>query len=164
MNKEKIKEQLKQLHSQGIVAYEAHTGNSQIQLLMPRDDRYILQLIKPFAEKVNRQKLTKAEDMLSYLQQERGCRNLFLQTYLEESTLKKPCGLCDLCRKKGKRSQALVEENIRDAFKESTFLSIQEIIDKLDRPEEQVLKKLQFMLENGSLRLTLQNKFEIVNK
>jgi len=164
MNKEKIKEQLKQLHAQGIVAYEAQTGNSQIQLLIPREDRYILQLIKPFAEKVNRQKLTKAEDMLSYLQQERGCRNLFLQTYLEESTLKKPCGLCDLCRKKGKKSQALEEENIRDAFEESTSLSVQEIIDKLDRPEEQVLKKLQFMLENGSLRLTLQNKFEIVNK
>ncbi len=161
---EKIKEQLKQLHSQGIITYIAHTGKSQIQLLIPRDDRYILQLIKPFADKLNRQKLSKAEDMLSYLQQETGCRNLFLQSYLGESALKKPCGLCDHCRKNGKKRPAQAEESIRMVFKESTSLSVLEIIEKLDQPEEQVLKKLQFMLENGSLRLNLQNKFELVIK
>ncbi|MDZ7613878.1 MAG: hypothetical protein U5K51_09375 [Flavobacteriaceae bacterium] len=56
------------------------------------------------------------------------------------------------------------EESIRILLLESSALSMLEIIEKLDQPEDEVLKRLQFMVENGSLRLTLQNKFELVNK
>jgi len=164
LEKEKIREQLKQLDSLGIIAYRPLKGNSQIQLLIPRDDRYIKQLIGPFADKLNRQRLAKAEGMLSYLLNETSCRNLFLQSYLEESNLKKPCGLCDNCRKKDQKGSSLSEESIRTLLWESNSLSMLEIIEKLDLPEDEILKRLQFMVENGSLRLTLQNKFELVNK
>jgi len=151
---------LETLARDGIIEYQAAHGDLELIFLVPReDDRTINRL----AGELNRHRQVRTGQvarMLEYVQTGSVCRARQLLEYFGER-LPIPCGKCDVCL--GRKSVGQdAQRQLRLAILvelETAALSSQALIARLPWEEAQVLKALQFLLEDGKIRINTTNQY-----
>ncbi len=160
-SKGKIISLLKQLDQQNILSYSEKKSTTSLKFLTPREDRFVINSIQPYLKQLSNQKIKKARAMIKYIEQDSLCRNLFLQEYLGESSLKHNCGKCDICENKTKRHDMNIVWEVEKLLSENTYLTGPEIIKRIESPKENIIKTLRFLLENGRIELNSQNRLTL---
>ena len=162
VTKEIIIRLLKQLDQQNILSYFEKKRSTKIRFLTPREDRFVINSIQPYLKQLANQKIKKASAMIKYIEQDSLCRNLFLQDYLGESSLRQYCGNCDICEFKSESKDINIVLEVENLLSENSDLTSAEIIKRIDSPRENIIKTLRFLLENGRIELNSQKRLMLV--
>ena len=98
-----------------------------MSFLLPREDEYSLSEVKRNLKTNNKLKTKRKNALLSFIQEKDRCRNIVLAEYFGEK-LEKPCGHCDICKKKTKPKNyhLLLQQRLLDHL-ESTPKTIHEL-------------------------------------
>jgi ATP-dependent DNA helicase RecQ len=148
----------------GIVSYYKRNRSSKIRFLVPREDLFVMNSIQPYLKRISDQKIEKANSIVNFIEQNSLCRNLFLQDYLGELSLKQACGNCDVCLNELPSNGTDLISMVETFLAQNPDVLISELINILERPKEQVLKTLRYLLENGRIELNSQNKIRLRNE
>lgn len=152
--------ELKELHTNKIIHYQANTNQSKISFLVARDDNYIINSISKHINHQYQIKQNKLEAIIQYITNNKTCRNIQISNYFKDD-LKNSCGICDVCEQKSKPlvSEKLINKQIINLLKNQE-LSSSSICQKLNFSKEDVLKYLKYLLDEEKIYITSQNKFK----
>ena len=148
-----------------IIDYKKASNSAEIKFLVPREDRFVINNISKNIETRNKIKINKAKAVVNYINNDKICRNIQLLTYFGEINIEK-CNTCDVCLTKNSTSKEIdykhIANNITSLFTNNTLLNTNEIINQVPFSKQDIIKTLQLLIEESTLRLTSQNKFEKV--
>ncbi len=152
--------QLKELHTNKIIHYQANTNQSKISFLVSRDDNYIINSISNHINHQHKIKQNKLEAIIQYITNNKTCRNIQISNYFKE-TSKKVCGICDVCEQKKNTliSNKVVTKQIEILLKNQELTSAI-ICQKLNYPKETILKCLKNLMVEDKISINSQNKFK----
>lgn len=163
-SRKEVVDLLKILDRDGVIIYKQQTSSVELKFLVPREDNFVFHSIASHIDARNKTKLRKLESMLRFLRNDDTCRQVQLLTYFGEE-FTDPCGLCDVCIKKkvkGISDYSYLAEKVVALLKHSKPLDANEIGIQLDLDRKKVVKTLQLLVERNSIRLNLQQKFELI--
>ncbi len=153
---------LKTINKDGIINLYIANSNTQILFLTPREDDRTINLIASNIIKQNDLKLQKITDLISFIENDKVCRNKQLLSYFDE-IYKDECGICDVCISKKKSLKTInlneLSSLIIQLLKANNELSSKEIVKLLTSEESEVLFCIQILLEKNILSVTSQNKY-----
>ena len=153
---------LEQLQTDGIIDYKAQKSDLEIVFLVPREDE---RTINVFAHKIKAQqqvKINNVESMLTYIKNEKICRNKQLLAYFGEKRTER-CGICDVCtsvKEVDRDVLKLIKQDILSLLKRKQQSS-REIIKQLPYKETAILTTIQELLEDGEIKINSKNEYEI---
>ncbi|SOE23245.1 ATP-dependent DNA helicase RecQ [Spirosomataceae bacterium TFI 002] len=138
---DKVKSEIRQLHTQGIVEYFEQNNDSKITFLNARYDAANLTLDKEkYLAKKKHDERSLAK-MLAYTQDKRRCRMMMMQEYFDEKNLKR-CGKCDNCLILAKLEiEKDVFSTTLSRITELLPISLQKIENKLPEVDSFVIEK-----------------------
>jgi len=159
-SKKEVVKHLNDLHLNGIVNYTYENSTSKLSFLVARDNNYTIHSISKNIEQQNNLKYEKLKATISYIQNNKTCRNIQLLTYFNEISTK-DCGTCDVCNSKIKPKNSIetISNQIIALLKKQP-LSSQEITQLINFSENEILNSLKILLEKNKLTITSQNKFK----
>ncbi|WP_411030462.1 ATP-dependent DNA helicase RecQ [Spongiimicrobium sp. 3-5] len=158
---EKILEVLEQLQKDNIITYKAQHNDLEITFLVPREDD---KTINVFAKQVKEQqqvKINNVESMLTYIKNDKICRNRQLLGYFGEKN-KEECGKCDVCERNQKvveDVQKVIAQDLLKLLEESPKTS-RLLIELLPYKEAVILEILKQLLEDEKLYVNEKNEYE----
>jgi ATP-dependent DNA helicase RecQ len=155
---------LQLLDKDKVIIYKQQTSRVELKFLVPREDNFVFHSIAGNIEARNKTKIRKLGSMLSFLRNDVTCRQVQLLNYFGEE-FTDPCGLCDACIKnkgKGLSDYSYLADKVAALLKQSNPLDANEIAIQLDLDRRKVVKTLQLLVERNSIRLNLQQKFELI--
>lgn len=158
--KKEVVKHLNDLHSNGIVNYSYENTTSKLSFLATRDDNYTINRISKNIEQQNNLKYEKLEATISYIKNNKTCRNTQLLSYFNE-TPTESCGNCDICKAKiqSENSTEIISTHIINLLNDKP-LSSQEITMILNYSDSEILNSLKILLEKNKIAITSQNKFK----
>lgn len=139
--------------------YKKATKNTELFFLLPREDDYIINRISKNIKSYFKQKKQKANDIASFIENNKICRNIQLLHYFDEKTSEK-CGICDVCLKDKKVIKNITEILIT-TIKKHKELSSKDICALVKEKEEDILIHLRKLLANEIIGVTNYNKYFI---
>lgn len=162
LREEKIIKHLEQFKKDEIITFKNSFRDIDLVYLVPREDD---RSINVFASKVTQQlkaKVSQIEAILAYIDNHKLCRNIQILNYFGENTGKK-CNKCDVClqtRNFGKEDYTLIMDSI---FKEliASDRSSRELLVALPFNEKNILKAIQYMLEEDVIYITTINQYAL---
>lgn len=99
--------------------------------------------------------------MIEYTDSMDRCRNVMLLDYFGEES--RPCGKCDVCRKKAEQNDSNNgrEDTAKKILSELASRKIEaaELIKLIDLPEDKVIETLRLLLDTDKIRIGSDNKF-----
>jgi ATP-dependent DNA helicase RecQ len=108
--------------------------------------------------------ISRIKSILDYSKEENICRSQMLLSYFGEKD-SKPCGLCDICRKKKETDIELTEFNeiMNDIHSQLSTepLTVNQLTKKVKYKESKTTQVIRFMLDNNSIVENKQYKLEI---
>ena len=165
ISKYQVIQLLNQLKNDKIILYNEATNNSDLKFLVTREDTFVINSISKNIETRNKIKLDKLRCIIEYINNNKVCRNIQLLSYFGEKHIEE-CKTCDIClevkNKSLKVDYEIIANKIMGLFTSKNILSSNDIIQQLNYNKKYILKTLELLVEKNSLRLTSQNKFEIV--
>ncbi len=150
---------LKQLEKDAVIEYQANESDLSITFLVPREDDTT---INRFAREVKERqqiKIDHVHQMLAYVNNADRCRNQQLLAYFGEKTAQE-CGICDVCKRALALNPSAIASQILKLLADR-HRSSRSIIAALNYDEQQVLKGLQHLLEEGQIRINSMNEYEL---
>jgi ATP-dependent DNA helicase RecQ len=163
LNEETIIKSLRQLKKDEVVEFQFSNTDSEITLLVPREDDKTINRISKNVEQQFKLKERQINAVIDYVTNTSKCKNRQLLAYFGED-MKKDCGICSVClSKKKSNSSASIKSITHDIIiqLEEKPLSSRAIINTLNYDDATVLKTLQLMIENDILELTATNTYKI---
>lgn len=155
---------LHQLKEDHMADYIHRANTIALKFLLPREDDLT---INTFARTIKKQYEVKQEKLnavLKFVSNTEVCRNRFLLPYFGEPD-SEDCGICDICltknQKKPHNEDALVAE-IQDILVREKQLSIKELVACFDEEPTYIINILQILLDSHKIRITSQNKLQLV--
>ena len=161
---QQVASNLLHLQKDGIIKYIPARKGQQIKFIVPRSEKYTIGRISKSIEHRNKAIEKRIEAMISYSQNNTVCRNQQMLEYFDQE-LGEECGMCDVCLSK-KAKPAIVstlEVNILNLLKQEEASS-REMSLVLNETDENVLKTIQYLLEEGEIQITKENKYCLVKK
>ncbi|MFD1316353.1 RecQ family ATP-dependent DNA helicase [Namhaeicola litoreus] len=155
---------LEQLNQLGIISYFKRKQATKINFLVPREDLFVINSIQPYLKRISDRKIEKAKNMVNFIEQNSLCRNLFLQNYLGETSLTQVCGNCDICKQAIYSKDTDLIQIIVEFLKQNSNITSSELINGIEKPREDVLKTLRYLLENRRIELNSHNKIKLRNE
>jgi ATP-dependent DNA helicase RecQ len=161
-SQQQVTNNLLRLQKDGIIKYIPTRKGQQIKFIVPRSEKYIIGRISKSIAKRNKVIENRIEAMISYSKNNTICRNQQMLKYFDQH-LGEECGMCDVClSKKSKRvSISNTETNILNLLKQQN-ISSREISFLLNETDKNVLKAIQYLLEDGKIKVTKGNKYSLV--
>jgi ATP-dependent DNA helicase RecQ len=161
-SQQQVTNNLLRLQKDGIIKYIPTRKGQQIKFIVPRSEKYIIGRISKSIAKRNKVIENRIEAMISYSKNNTICRNQQMLKYFDQD-LGEECGMCDVClSKKSKRvSISNTETNILNLLKQQN-ISSREISFLLNETDKNVLKAIQYLLEDGKIKVTKGNKYSLV--
>ena len=164
IKKKDVIENLKELHSLGILNYSYADTSSKLTFLVIREDEYTINRISKNIERQNNLKHEKLKSVISFIENNKICRSVQLLAYFDETSTT-PCGKCDVCVSKASKPTDIkvVVTQILEALKKQP-LSSKELSTILSFSEKELLNSLKILLEKHKITITSQNKFKLYFK
>lgn len=155
-----VKEKLLRLKEDNLIEYKQVETDLEIQFLVPReDDKTIHRISKNITSFLN-QKIKKSEDFLSYISNNTKCRSIQILEYFEEKSTQK-CMICDICIAQKKDLRNSITSEILNLLRIYQRLSSQEINQKLNAKEKDVLIHLRILINEDKIKIDYQNKYQL---
>src|SRR5690554_574230 len=158
-SEQKIVTLLEKLHQMEIVLYRAQNNDASIIFNEIREDDKTINRISKFLKSQNERKTSQLNSVIEYATDHKVCKSVFLLQYFGE---KKPpkCGICSVC----------TFEEISDFDIKQTGIDIvqmlckkphssRELEQKLQHEQNQVLKALQYLLEEEKIKINTANSY-----
>ncbi len=156
---------LRKLHASEIIDYHEQNSDLEVTFLVPREDDITINAFAPKVKTLNRIKSENIEAILSYVKNQKVCRNIQLLRYFGEN-IDKECGTCDVCTAKKalkvNTTTFITEEIIRSLRK--TKKSSRDLIRELPFNEIMVLTALRGLLESEKIKINNRNEYELITK
>lgn len=153
---------LAQLHKDEIITYTAQHSDLDITFLVPREDDITINV---FAGKVKERHAIKEDNlnaMLTYINNDSLCRSRQLLNYFGE-TSETNCGICDVCTSSNTTNETeliSISEELLLQFKKGPIAS-RRLIELVSYKEQDVLKAIQQLLEDGIIQINSKNQYEL---
>lgn len=148
---------LQKLHKLKVLDYRPSTGLPKLNFVGGRMRKQDIHISKAIYE--NRIELIqdRIRAALHFAKADKVCRSQMLLKYFGESN-SKHCGKCDVCRGLSKLTDEGIDlESVKSSI--DTETSIEELLSKLqDKPEKEVLKAVQMLLDNNELVYLMNGK------
>lgn len=104
--------------------------------------------------------IQRLEKMIDYAESETRCRSVLLLDYFGESSER--CGICDVCRRRNELELSRYEFDIILEQIKSVLASenpdAEELVRKIDYPEDKVLKVLRWLLDHDKIIKDSENR------
>ena len=146
----KIAWALRELESQNIIEYQKEHRTTTLKFLVPRQDHFNINPIAPKIKNQENLKRKRLNDIWNFVSKT-TCRSKMLLAYFEEKA--NSCGICDDCQNKTSVKKENIAFQILELFEKEKFLSLKEIVEKLNTNENVTLKTLRTLLENENLTM-----------
>eukprot|EP01132_Coremiostelium_polycephalum_P000165 gene165-220_t len=146
-----IKQQLRQLHAQGIVHYLPATDRPQIIFKQPRQPAHQIPLDTQSLRQKRESAQQKAEAVIHYITHTHRCRSQLLLAYLDEVS-QEACHHCDICLKKPLTSSEFYE--IRTVILQQIQdnpCTLQQLVEKLVLPEDKLIAVIRQITDQGEI-------------
>lgn len=161
---ELIKEILKKLTQSKIVSYIPGKKTPQVIFTSERLDNKSLFISRANYDLRKKQNKKRVDSILIYSTSEELCRSKILLNYFGEKT-EKNCGHCDICMEKEEINLSnyefkLIEQAVKDKLEREELLP-EELCEQLLFTENKVLKVLQWLIDNGSIRMQINQKLSL---
>ena len=158
----KILELLEKLQQLEILKYLPRTNAPKLVFTKNRAEASTLRISEEILEKRKQLKKQKIESIIAYTENSTICRTQQLLEYFGEENNYK-CGKCDVCVERNKLDISDLEfekikKYVQNILSEKAMISSEIINTITDVREEKVLKVLQWLLDNGKIKLT-ENKY-----
>ncbi|MEO6133306.1 MAG: RecQ family ATP-dependent DNA helicase, partial [Saprospiraceae bacterium] len=132
-------QKLYHLHELGLIMYQRPKARNQITLIRERvpDQNFNIDMKSYLFRK--EKAISRMNTMVSYLQDEVECREIFIRKYFGEiNTI--PCGHCDRCRQKEKQTGSWME-TITLALKEHDGITVKDFLAQYQIEQQVTIKK-----------------------
>lgn len=147
---------LQKLHGLKVIDYRPSTGLPKLTFVggrVRKQDIYLSKEVYELRIQLIKDRINAA---IHFVESDKVCRSQMLLKYFGE-TESKHCGKCDVCR--GLSKLSLDEKDI-DLVKSNigSETSIDELFNKVERSEKEILKAVQLMLDNNELIYHMNGK------
>ena len=159
---DQILDLLEKLQQLEILKYLPRTNAPKLVFTKNRAEASTLRISEEILEKRKELKKQKMESIIAYAENSTICRTQQLLEYFGEENNYK-CGKCDVCVERNKLDISDLEfekikKYLQNILSEKAMISSEIINTITDVREEKVLKVLQWLLDNGKIKLT-ENKY-----
>ncbi len=159
---DQILDLLEKLQQLEILKYLPRTNAPKLVFTKNRAEASTLRISEEILEKRKELKKQKMESIIAYAENSTICRTQQLLEYFGEENNYK-CGKCDVCVERNKLEISDLEfekikKYLQNILSEKAMISSEIINTITDVREEKVLKVLQWLLDNGKIKLT-ENKY-----
>lgn len=159
---DQILDLLEKLQQLEILKYLPRTNAPKLVFTKNRAEASTLRISEEILEKRKELKKQKMESIIAYAENSTICRTQQLLEYFGEENNYK-CGKCDVCVERNKLDISDLEfekikKYLQNILSEKAMISSEIINTITDGREEKVLKVLQWLLDNGKIKLT-ENKY-----
>ncbi len=153
---------LEKLQQLEILKYLPRTNAPKLIFTKNRAEASTIRISEEILEKRKKLKKQKMESIIAYTENSTICRTQQLLEYFGEENNYK-CGQCDVCVERNKLDISDLEfekikKYLQNILSEKAMISSEIINPITDVREEKVLKVLQWLLDNGKIKLT-ENKY-----
>ncbi len=161
---QQVRTNLLALQKDGIIKYFPSKKEQQIKFIVPRSEKYTIGRISKSIKNRNNVIRNRIEAMIDYSQNNKVCRNQQMLKYFDQH-IGDECEICDVCiSKKAIRIKAsFIKDEIIDILKKGNASS-REISFYIDKSDKDILKVIKYLLEEGEIRITKDNKYQLLNK
>lgn len=153
---------LKKAEIDGIIAFNHEKQDMELTFLVPREDDRTINVFAHKIRELNQGKIDNVNAMLNYVKNRKECRTIQLLAYFGEKD-GPACGKCDVCLQNIKKSSSelkTLDSDILALLKEQS-VSSQALVESLGQEREVILKELQFLLEEGKIKITSNNEYTV---
>lgn len=150
---------LQELHQQQIVNYLPESADIRFRMVNIREDEYTINRIAPYLEKQNQLKIQRIRDFVSYVKDEKSCRNQLLLRYFGQDK-KERCGICSNCLKQQNQGLPTTEKIIH--LLQQGALSSKDLSLLLDEKEEVIIESIKKLLQQEKISLNQANKYYLI--
>lgn len=158
-SEDKVIKVLHKLQAQEIIELKLQSNDISILYNEPREDSYTINRVAKILENQNQIKEEQYNQMLHFVSDTSKCKSVLISNYFGEDNAK-ACGICSYCISKNKSEPKSVLESIQHLLKREA-LSSKEIENSLPFSTEEIIFALQNLLENDSIFLNSNNKYQI---
>jgi len=153
-NVNKVIENLIKLDNSGIINYIPAINKPFITFIQNRLDPKDILLNKDTYDIRKKNSEARKNSVITYVQSTAKCRSLSLLSYFGEENAKR-CGSCDICIYRNKMELTELEFNsiievIKPMLLKKSY-SLEEIVKKVNADEDNVLKVIQWLLDNDKI-------------
>ena len=162
IEKEQAIKFLQQLDKAEVLSYLPQTDQPRITFNRARVDASEIKISPANLLERKKRFIQKADALLHYATDSNHCRSMMLLQYFGENAEQR-CGTCDYCRERNKLEVNDFEfESISQSIKEALSKKPLDVITLMEhlptRNEDKVLKVIQWLLDNGDLHNTTDEK------
>jgi len=146
----------------GIVDYTSENRDMELTFIVPREDERTINVFANKITAINQNKIANVTAMLAYINNTSDCRNLQLLRYFGEIK-KEPCGTCDVCRNRTNipsSKVSIIEQEILILLQQNSLTS-RKMIRLLSYEEDLILTSLQYLLEDGTIKINNKNEYSL---
>ncbi len=147
---------LNKLHKLEVVDYRPSTGLPKLSFVGGRVRKQDIHIAKEVYEVRIKLIQERIKAALHFVETDKVCRSQMLLKYFGESD-STHCDKCDVCRG---LSKFKLEEKDIELVKSTilTEISLEELINKIEKPEKEILKAVQLLLDNNELVYHMNGK------
>jgi ATP-dependent DNA helicase RecQ len=155
---QQVTRHLKQLEEDNLIHYKPVTTDSEMTLLVPREDDITINRFSKEIKLFINQKRKKTKELIKFIENNKLCRSIQILNYFDELSEKK-CGICDVCLSEKKNKKVVAISSILLVLEDNKNLSSSEICNILEGNEEDILIHLRYLLSTNKIAINNQNKF-----
>ena len=154
---------LQQLKKFRILDYIPYKKSPMVVFTEERLDKRNLHISKEKYRERKKLYIEKLHHMVRYATNTSKCRSRFLLEYFGEMNAQR-CGQCDVCTRRNELQLSNIEFNaifndIKKLLKDD-FLTSEQLVDRIDRSKDKVIKVIDWLLDNRKLKTTKQGKLK----
>jgi len=153
---------LNRLKSYKIIDYIPYRKTPMIIFTEERRDKKNLYISPENYRKQKEHYVEKLDAVLNYATKSTKCRSLQLLEYFGETNAYR-CGKCDVCNQRNELELSRYDfddilQGVKTMLTEET-MGVDDIVDKINKPEQKVLKVIEWLTDNGKIVRHSSGKF-----
>jgi len=156
---QKVLALLEKLHQMEIILYRAQNNDASIIFNEIREDEKTINRIAKFLQTQNELKTSQLNSVIQYTTDHKTCKSVFLLKYFGEKEPPK-CGICSVCSSNDLSDFDVQKTAVKviEILSEKPYSS-RELEQKLNLEQDQVLKVIQWLLEEEKIEINQLNSY-----
>jgi len=164
LTKQQVINNLLNLQKDGIIKYYPSKKGQQIKFIIPRNEKYTIGRISKSIEIRNNIIRNRIEAISSYSGNNKVCRNQQMLKYFDQN-IGEECGICDVCiSKKTTTPNIKITKNEIINLLDNGNKSSREISLLSNSLEKDILEIINYLLEEGIIKIRKDNKYTLLKK